>query len=374
MNARTKLLFIATFFTFITLYLPQPLQPLLAATYGKTPAQGSLLTSITLFPLALAPLLYGYILGNIHPAKLLKIALIGLGITNILFAIVTHFPSLILIRFIQGALIPILITAIISLLLENNPQGQRSLSLYVSLTILGGFSGRFLSTLFETYFTWESFSILVGITLTILAFLLPNASTQESNAYQRPHWRDFLAIIRHRTLITILLIIYLSFGSFVALLNYLPFFIRKSDPQAGTLITGLMYSGYIIGAIVSIIAPKIIERFHVRPTLLTANIAFISALILLYSNNLWLTFSVLFLFCAAFFLTHTTAIAEINRRSPYPKALTNAFYTSFYYTGAVIGVWLPGLIYQSYGKAIFITTLIATTLCATVAIFTLPNE
>lgn len=364
----------STLFTFITLYLPQPLQPKLAALYRRSSSEGALLTTVTLIPLALFPLLYGYLLGNIRPARLLKTAAIGLGLCNIAFASFHHFPLLLAIRFLIGCLIPIILPAIIALLLQQSTKPQKTLSLYVTFTIIGGFSGRFLSSLFDTYLSWETFSWLCGGVLLFFAGRVPDTPTHKSALYQRPQPKDFLALLKVPGVSIMLLIIYATFGSFVALLNYLPFILRNTFPHAPSVVTGIMYSGYIFSAVISLLSTRIIEALGTRRSLLAANLVFLGGLGLLFPDNLILMFFVLFAFCAAFFLTHAVALAEVNRHSPYPSLFTNACYTACYYCGGAVGSWLPGLVFERYGKSTFLATLLAVSLCTTLSILLLPRN
>ena len=367
------LLLIGILFTFITLYLPQPLQPALAARYGRSASEGGLLTTVTLIPLALSPLFHEYLFAKTDPAKLLKNAWLGLGLCNLAFASIHHFPLLLSIRFLSGCLIPIILTATITLLLEDNTKPQKTLSLYITFTIIGGFSGRFLSSLFDTYLNWQSFSCLSGAILLLLGTRRLPPSRQKSSVYRRPRLKDLLTLLKIRKVTTVLLIIYATFGSFVALLNYLPFLLRQSFPHASNFVTGVVYSGYIFSAVIALLSAKIIATLGVKRTLVLANLVFLASLVLLFVNSLVLTFFVLFAFCGAFFLTHAVAIAEVNLHSPYPKSLTNAFYTMFYYSGGVVGSYLPGLIFQYHGKIVFLATLLVVSLSATLAILTLPG-
>lgn len=373
-HSRHALLLLATLFSFITLYLPQPLQPALSGIYGRSAAEGGLFTTMAMLPLAIAPLLYGYLLGNRQPASLLKYALFALGLSNIVFAWISGFYPLLGVRFFQGALLPIIITAIITLLLQHSDNPQRTLSQYITFTILGGFSGRFFSALFDSLFNWQIFAWLTGIVLIFCAWRLPAANRSVSVSAQRPKLHDLLDLLKYRPVVTYLIVIYATFGSFVALLNYLPFLLRQAFPEAGSFVTGLMYSGYLIGGVTSLLAGAITHRAGVRRSLLTANLIFLLSLGLLFPASLNLTFFVLFAFCAAFFLTHTIALAQVNLHSPFAKPLTNAFYTAFYYSGAVVGSWLPGLIFQYYGKTAFLLTLISVSGVATFAILSLPAQ
>ena len=61
------------------LYSPQPLLPLFAHQYGLTESSAALLMAVTMLPLAIAPLSYGYLLSYIPPIRLLRLSLIILA-------------------------------------------------------------------------------------------------------------------------------------------------------------------------------------------------------------------------------------------------------------------------------------------------------
>lgn len=366
------ILFAAAMLMFAVLYLPQPLQAMLAAQYGQGVAAGGALTTVTLIPLAAAPLLYGYLLGNRHPASLLRPAMIALALSCFAFAAANHFTLLLIIRFIQGAVLPVLISAILYLL-NDAPDVRKTLAIYVSSTIIGGFLGRLFSAAFATWANWQIFPVLCGIAFIALALLVtPPPAPQQ--ALLRPCLADFAVLIRSRAVMTLCFIIFAHFSAFVAVLNYLPFIMRRSFPDAATFITGLMYSGYLIGAVVSLLAPRIIRRIGLKTAFIAASLCFAAGLALLIPDHFLLTFAVLFLICAAIFLLHSTAIAEVGRASPGSRTLTAAFYTSIYYCGSVFGASVPGLIYQQYGKTAFFLTLIGAAGLGLLAIFSLPRQ
>ncbi|MDO5090175.1 MAG: MFS transporter [Cardiobacteriaceae bacterium] len=365
-------LFLATILMLAILYLPQPLQPMLAAQYGQSPASAGLLTTVALVPLAAAPLLYGYLLGKRHPASLLRPALIALALSCIAFAAARHFSLLLAIRFVQGALLPILISAILHLLADA-ADNRKTLALYVSCTIVGGFCGRLGAAAFATWAHWQIFPLLCGVALFALAFII-RPPQEAAQAQIRPHLADFVVLLRSRSVMTLCFIIFASFSAFVAVLNYLPFIVRENFPDASTFATGMMYSGYLVGAIVSLLAPRITTRFGLKRSFIAASLLFNLSLILLFPNSIALTFAVLFTLCAAIFLLHSVAIVEVVRQSPAPRVLTSAFYTTLYYTGSVFGSSVPGLIYQRHGKTAFLAALLLAAGLGLLAILTLKTH
>jgi len=72
MNVKSLfILLLTTVLTFSTLYTPQPILPLLAQEFSVSGSEISLLISLTLFPLGLMPIIYGYLIDNVSARTIL---------------------------------------------------------------------------------------------------------------------------------------------------------------------------------------------------------------------------------------------------------------------------------------------------------------
>ena len=70
-NRPINILLLTTLLTFSTLYVPLPILPLLAEEFSVSRSEISLLISLTLFPLGLTPIVYGYLIDNISARTIL---------------------------------------------------------------------------------------------------------------------------------------------------------------------------------------------------------------------------------------------------------------------------------------------------------------
>jgi YNFM family putative membrane transporter len=99
-------LLLCSLFIFFVLYAPQPLLGLFAAQFSVSPATAGSLMTATMVPLAIAPLIYGLILAKHNPLQILRYAMLGLALSCIVFTLAPSFELLLLIRFIQGLILP----------------------------------------------------------------------------------------------------------------------------------------------------------------------------------------------------------------------------------------------------------------------------
>ena len=126
---------------FCTLYIPQPILPLLAEQYGVSLTDSALLISATLVPLGIAPLVYGYITEATSAQRVLLVSLAALALNQGLFLLVDSYWGLVSLRFMQGLLLPAIFTALMTYFASMASVGRvrNAVSYYIAATILGGF-------------------------------------------------------------------------------------------------------------------------------------------------------------------------------------------------------------------------------------------
>ena len=151
-------LLICSVFIFFVLYAPQPLLSLFASEFNVPPALAGSLMSVTMLPLAIAPLVYGLFLAKQNPLIILRIAMFILGVNCILFTVAPSFELLLLVRFIQGLTLPAALTAMTSFIgIRYSADAlQKNMTLYIGSTIAGGYFGRVLAALFSDVWHWQS--------------------------------------------------------------------------------------------------------------------------------------------------------------------------------------------------------------------------
>ncbi|SDZ77577.1 MFS transporter, YNFM family, putative membrane transport protein [Desulfuromusa kysingii] len=343
------------------LYAPQPLLPVLSLEFGISREAAAALTTVTFIPLALAPLVYGYILETVSPIRVLKIAVPLLVITELFFAGTSSFSILIIIRVVQGLLVPAILTSLMTYLSGRSSADtiQRVMALYVAATIFGGFIGRATSGLIANLFGWRFSFLALAITLCfgfLTLFKLPEIAGLRPS---RPKPKALLEILKKPAFLSVYLGVFCLFLIFAAVMNFLPFRLTELSDQANELKIGLMYSGYMMGIVTSLGAPKFVA--WIKSETATLRVGFIClflTLLGLATNSVWILFGMMFLFCGAMFLVHSTASGLVNQLAGSQfRGMTNGLYVAFYYAGGSIGSFAPGIIYRHYGWNGFLITL-----------------
>ncbi|MBF0276543.1 MAG: MFS transporter [SAR324 cluster bacterium] len=331
------------------LYLPQPLLPLLALELGVTQSRAALLMTVTMLPLGILPLGYGLLLESVKIQKVLRWATLGLALSNGLGFFADSFLILIWIRFFQGFMIPALFTSSMTLIAKTSPDSkiQRSLSIYIICTVVGGASGRMFSGLVATHFSWN-YSFLLFSMLALLCFLMQSRLKTEIRLELATPKREILfTVLKQKYNQKLYLIIFCTFFVFSSLLNFLPFRLSELDPTISEFQIALIYSGYFIGIFSAFYSRNVIKLLSNEINVILICIAVFALVLLLFNfDRIWIIFAAMYLLCAVQFLINSVISGGLNRIAEEYQGVVNGLYITFYYLGGMAGSYLPGLVYQ----------------------------
>jgi len=132
--------------TFLTIYITQPVLPILGREFGVSPAVASLTVSAVVLGIALANLPFG-VLADRFPIRPLVVgggALVALA--SVTCALTHSIRVLIAARFLQGLFVPSMSTCLAAYLSRTLPPPRLNVMMgwYVSAAVAGGMGGRLL--------------------------------------------------------------------------------------------------------------------------------------------------------------------------------------------------------------------------------------
>jgi len=358
---RVKLLIIifSTILTFSALYAPQPVQPIIMEYFGVSQSRSALLTTATMFPLSIAPIIYGYMLESVSAKKMLISSLFILAICQFIFFMSNSFGLLIVLRVIEGLSIPAILTGIMTYIstMTSKDNVQKIMAIYISSTILGGFSGRFFSGLISYYTNWRMMFLILGLSLLVATALIGKLGDNKA-AVAKMNMRAVFEVLSLRRFTVTYIMIFSMFFMFAAVLNFIPFRLREINPASSSMLIGVMYTGYIMGIVTSLTSMRLIKILKGETNVIFAGLSiFLLSLVLFVSKDVYVMFLGMFIFCAGMFMTHTVASGYLNKLADKNKGVTNGLYVAFYYSGGTLGSILPGLIYENYSWSVFLLSL-----------------
>jgi len=124
----------------------------------------SLTVSAPVLAVALAAPLVGLLADALGRKRVIVAAMLGLFLPTLLAATATDLHQLIFWRFLQGLFIPGIIAVAMAYISEESPRGTvgSTMATYVTGTVVGGFSGRFIAGLCATHYDWRVTFIVIG--------------------------------------------------------------------------------------------------------------------------------------------------------------------------------------------------------------------
>ncbi len=371
MDTKTKVsvVYIAII-TLSSVYIPQPILPLLALEFNTTAQNASAITSITLLPMAFAPLFYGYFLENHQPKLILSLSLFVAGIFQILLAWCESLETFLLLRFIQSLFFPAILTTLLTILTRSQSGSlQFNVSIYIASTIAGGLIGRMGGAYLTELFSWQICFILLGVSLTLGGIFSLSWIANQASKLTQFTFSQILPLLGNKTSLVVLGSVFVMFFSFQAVLNTLPFYAKEMFPHISQNELGRLYLGYSIGIVVSLLANPIIKLCGDREKtiFLSLNLFALGLCVFLLHSLMWIYVG-MFVMCFGSFIAHSVLNALNNSLTPKYKAASSGLYLSFYYTGGTLGSYLSSFVFELFGWQMLIISL-AITLSLTSFVF-----
>jgi YNFM family putative membrane transporter len=359
-RSRLGIIYLTAIITICSLYAAQPIQPVFQEEFELSNLQALLFTTLMMFPLGIAPLFYGFLLEMFSAKLLIRGAVLLLGLLELVFASSQSYVSLLVIRAVQGLMIPAILTSLMSYIsfTSKRENVQHAIAVYIASTIVGGFLGRFLSGLSTELFGWRYFFVFIGILLICAFFLLRILEKDANMEYARPRPGEVAALLRKPRFFWLYTGIFSIFFVFSAMMNFLPFALKTIAPQAGEAGIGFLYFGYAMGVFVSLSSRRIIKIFGNESDAVRAGlIIFLTGTTIFFIEQYVVMFVAMFVFCTGLFMAHSLLSGFVNKLSSTKKAIANGVYISFYYMGGTLGSFLPGPVFERYGWSGFLLFL-----------------
>ncbi len=348
LQARVFLLVAATF---STIYLTQPVLPVLREEFGIDAAKSSLTVSAVIFGIALATLPFGR-LADRFPAR--PIILFGGTVASLcgfLCAATTNFPLLVAARFLQGVFVPSLTTCLVVYLVRRLPPERLNVAMgaYVSATVAGGLGGRLLAGFIHPPLHWR-YAFVTASVLLLLATLdagrwLPREEEVRDTSGEET---GFTALLSRRDLLRIFSVGAASFGAFSSVFNYMPFHLAGPPFLLPTHLITMLYLSYLVGVAIGPLAGRLGNRLGNGVAMALGGAVFGASVLLTLAPYLAAVAASLAGVCAGFFIIHTAAVGALNRKLTASRGRANSLYVLFYYLGGTAGITASG---QAYGRA-----------------------
>ena len=361
------LVLLTTFIGFCAFYAPQPLLPMFTQVFNIGSTASAWLLTLPFVCLAVGPVFIGSLLQTASAQKVLAIACFVLAIALFGFVLSSDYASALFFRAIQACMLPVIFTAAVTICSRSGPADQRQtrIAMYISATILGGFSGRLIGGFLGEFAGWQAPFILFGM-LALLCTLFVWYFVYDITLKEKPlKPKAVIELIKRNDMRSGLAFVFATFFTFAGSLNVIPFRLVALDPDISTSRISLVYIGYSVGILIPIVVRWFIQRTGGEmPTLKIGYGLLLTGLLGLSIPSVNAMFVVFLILSMGMFTIHATSSGLLNNLHPDKASLVNGAYISNYYSAAAIGSLLPVWIVQYFSWSVFVVLQLCIALSA----------
>ena len=373
-RTRTAAVVLAGFCAFLTLFAPQHLLPLLAKAFHASAGEIGLVVTVSTIAVALAAPFTGMVADRFGRKNVIVPAAFLLAVPTILAGLSGSLTQLLIWRFFQGVFTPGIFAVTIAYITEEWEQGAgAAMSAYVGGTVLGGFSGRMVAALAAAEFSWRWAFIALGVLnlaggIAIWAWL--PAGRKVERHHKRPSTAQaMLRHVRNPRLLATYAVGFCVLFTLLATFNYINFYLAAPPFRLSTAALGLLFTVYLVGAFVTPLVGRLIDRIGHRLTLTLAFGGGIAGICLTLLPSLPAVILGLAMCCTGTFIGHSSASSYIGTVAREGRASAVGLYVMCYYAGGSAGSALSGQAWSRGGwpacVALVATAQVITILIAT---------
>ncbi|MDH2925917.1 MFS transporter [Lonepinella koalarum] len=350
-------------FAFLQVYSIQAILPVLMEHFSASKVQAGLTVGVTVMAVAIISPVMGMFSDAVGRKSLIVICMLLIVFPTALLSISENITQIKLWRFLQGLFVPGVTVVTIAYISEEFPDRLASmLSLYVSGTVLGGFSGRFLIGYLHSIVGWQTgYLIFAGLMLigVIWAALVLPAS---KNFVVSGNFRSSLHILRQHIqnphVLTACALGACVLFSLVSIFTFINLHLADDPYYLSSANLANIFTVYLIGMLITPLTAKLIHNVGIANSLLLAIMSSIIGALITLCSPLWLIIVGLIIMSSGVFISQATTISHISQHVNQGRSLASGLYYMCYYTGGSIGAWVCGISYTYFGWSGVVFTVV----------------
>jgi MFS transporter, YNFM family, putative membrane transport protein len=351
---RTFAIMLAGFCAFLDLYATQPLLPMLAQIFDASAVRVSLTVTLATAAVAIAAPFAGSLSDRIGRKRTIVWSSVALGVFTTFAAFSPTLNWLLFWRFLQGVFTPGIFAVTIAYIHDEwrGSESGRATAAYVSGTVVGGFSGRFLSGFVATHMHWQWVFVMLGVLNLCGAAAMGKWLPRERRAVaQGPvgGWSAAGAHLRNPRLLATFAVGFCVLFAMTAAFTYVTFYLAAPPFNLRPASLGSLFFVYLIGAVITPASGRWIDQYGQRAALAVAIGAGVGGILLTLVQDLRAVIAGLAICCTGVFVAQASASSYIGLATRHNRALAVGLYATCYYAGGSAGAALPGFVWQRGG-------------------------
>lgn len=346
--------FLLGFSAFLPLYAPQSVLPRMAETLGVSASATGAVIGATTLAVALAAPVAGPLTDRFGLKNAMLTALALLGPLTAALAFCTTLDQVLVLRFVQGLVLPALLTGAVAYIGGRWPGAAAATVMggFVGGSAMGGFAGRFVAGLFGEWFGWQAgFASLAVLSLACWPLLLAWLRT-DSHHSQAALTEHIAATFRHlgdERMRSAALFGATILFAMTGTLTYVGFHLAAPPFGLSPGEIGLVFLVYPLGAAMAPLNGRLLRRLEVRRAVVAAVGISMTGLGVMLISQVGAVMVGIAVFITGIFLSQSLALGYVGRNARFSPGAAAGLYVCCFYVGGSLGAVVPGFVLTAAG-------------------------
>jgi YNFM family putative membrane transporter len=369
LTARQWAVGLAGYCTFVNLYSPQAILPLLSNEFGAGAAEISTIMTASTLAVALTAPFTGTVADVLGRKRVIVTAMLLLGLPTLMCALAPNLHALVFWRFVQGLVLPPVFAVTIAYIGDEwEPhEATAAAGVYTSGASIGGFSGRFITGILSDVVGWRY--ALACIALMTLAggiavlFLLPRERKFVRSEGLIASGRQMLHHFRNKQLLATYAVGFGVLFCFVSIFTYINFRLAAPPYNLSATWLGAIFVVYLVGSGLAPMTGWAVGRIGRRRFMIPVIGLWIVGVLLTLSGPLWLIIVGLTLSASSGLICQTISTGYVTITAKAGRSSAVGLYVTSFYIGGSFGAALGGIAWVFGGWPACVAMIVAIQLC-----------
>jgi MFS transporter, YNFM family, putative membrane transport protein len=354
-SARQLAVGLAGYCTFINLYSPQAILPMLSGEFAAGAAEISAIITASTLAVAITAPFTGAVADVLGRKRVIVTAMLVLALPTAMVALAPTLSQLIFWRFVQGLAMPPVFAVTIAYIGDEWPphEAAAAAGVYTSGGSLGGFSGRFIAGIVADAASWRTaFLVLAAMTLIggiAISILLPREKKFVRSEGLIESGRQMLRHFKNSQLLATYGVGFGVLFSFIVTFTYLSFRLAAPPYNLSATWLGVIFVVYLVGSATTPLTGWALTRYGRRRFTLRVLALWIVGILLTLAEPLWLIILGLTLCAGCGLMCQSISTGYVTITAQAGRSSAVGLYVTSFYLGGSAGAALGGVVWTLGG-------------------------
>jgi predicted MFS family arabinose efflux permease len=348
-SARQLAVGLAGFVSFLNLYSPQAILPLLAGEFGASAAEISAIMAAGALSVALIAPFTGTVADVVGRKRVIVFAMTVIAVPTALQALSPTLDGVIFWKFVQGLCLPPIFGVTIAYVGEEWPRREAAaaIGIYTAGASLGGLCARFVTGVLADALGWRpTFLILAAVTLASAAVVFLKLPREQKFVRSEGFLASARQMLRHFRNPQLVATYAVGFGTlfnFICTFTFVTFHLAGPPYSLSASAIGAIFLVYLVGTVLSPMVGWGINTFGRRVCMVGVILSWMAGIALTLTAPLVIVIAGIAICAGAGIVAQAISTGYVAISVERGASSAVGLYVSAFYIGGSVGAYLGGI-------------------------------